>query len=1161
MSENLVKTSGTTKNYKDDRGGATIVPSAIIGIVKHNIDNKRSGIIQVYLKRLDGGDENNPDNWTSARYLSPFFGTTPNTSSSDDLGTFKGNPHSYGMWFTPPDLNTEVVCVCINGNINETYYIGSIPQIGLMHMVPAIGSNESVIPNDGEAQSFGGATRLPVGEINNANKSQDDNPLLINQPRPVHSYQAAILNKQGLIRDPDRGTISSSSVRESPSKVFGISTPGRAIYEGGYGGKGQKSIGEAVKDNSIPDKNFKVVGRLGGHTLVMDDGDIDGKDQLFRLRTATGHMIMMNDTIQTLFIIHANGQSYIELGKEGTIDMYSTNSVNIRTQGDLNLHADNNININAGKDLNISAENIKIESSKETTQFSGTTFKQQTKGNHTVKVDAGMSFESKGDSSVKSGGTNYLNGGPNIKLNTGASPLVPQDVKPLAQTAHTDTLFDDVKGYAAAPARLISITSRAPAHSPWTNANQGVNVKTNVSAAANLPKPPSPLIQAANNSTSNTPVNPTSPEVAATVPTTNSSAVDKQSNNALVSQVAVNASSGSAKDAVVAGAGVVDNNNGSKSLAVGPLALDTKQLEGQGVIKPGTANAIDAALAAGKSIPEALPANFFTGKDGVTSVSSLVNNVPAQVSTISGAISTAKDGLVKSGVISGNESPTQTGGLLLSAVTVGITKTVDFVKSAFNGSASAVSAPAAIPTNFGQVVNPYASAGQPPDIKPDDAAKIKEAIASGNKAATMADQTTGPLSGVEIKDKLKDAATNAWDKVTSSFKALKGKVEQNLTAINAKNKEEKAATEEAAPASASTEPTSVDNPWTGKDPKKAAAWEKLTPDVQKKLGQADPTDSIIVSRVSQGDSFSLAGVKQKLDSLSTSGAAGKFDNLAASADASGISGLTGGGGAISTLINLGSKAKSLFSSPTPSASADSSAPSVPGTPSVPGSSSITSALSSLKENINGGISNLKAKLNKNNDNLQDVASKDLSPAENAKLAGALNSVSGATSVKLPTVAAQTFDFGPMMAQAGTLLGDNKIPALDLGGGPASSFSFATPTAAQAEDYNKLKKDLKYQEDLQWDLRKKYFENKTKYSETDSKTVAAKEEWQTCVKKIDEIRGQMYTNTTGNPAPAVAQTGPVDVNENLTNVLGMQKGGPGQTAVQDIGSAFKKSIGV
>lgn len=38
------------------------------------------------------------------------------------------------------------------------------------------------------------------------------------------------------------------------------------------------------------------------------------------------------------------------------------------------------------------------------------------------------------------------------------------------------------------------------------------------------------------------------------------------------------------------------------------------------------------------------------------------------------------------------------------------------------------------------------------------------------------------------------------------------------------------------------------NPWEGKDPAKAAAWAKLSPEDQKWLGMADPTDTIILSR-------------------------------------------------------------------------------------------------------------------------------------------------------------------------------------------------------------------------------------------------------------------------------------------------------------------------
>jgi hypothetical protein len=153
---------------------------------------------------------------------------------------------------------------------------------------------------------------------------------------------------------------------------------------------------EASKNlDSSSAEQAKLVSRRGGHTLVFDDGDFFGQNNLIRLRSASGHQITMSDDGQTLFIIHSNGQSYIELGKEGTVDIYATNSFNIRTKGDLNLHADNNININAKKQLNIFAEELNINSDKNTNVRVGENYSQQTVKNHTVKVDQSMSFLSK----------------------------------------------------------------------------------------------------------------------------------------------------------------------------------------------------------------------------------------------------------------------------------------------------------------------------------------------------------------------------------------------------------------------------------------------------------------------------------------------------------------------------------------------------------------------------------------------------------------------------------------------------------------------------------------------------------------------------------------------------------------------------------------------
>jgi hypothetical protein len=476
MASDDFKVKGQAKATKPDAGGGVIRSVPVLGVVKNNIDATHAGRVDVYIADFGAPDPDHSSSWITVSYMSPFFGnTTPSGSSdSEDYGTFTQNPTSYGMWFSPPDIGSTVVCIFINGDLNYGYYIGGVLPPELLQMIPAIGASDNIVANGPESAGLGGATLLPVVNLNTNNSSLNDVSSFLAAPKPIHSYSSSIYFQQGLIRDSIRGPITSSALRESPSRVgWGVSTPGRPIYQGGFTDTNVSTSGLKSSNDSL-----KVVSRRGGHTIVMDDGNVDGKDQLIRLRTALGHQILMSDDGQTLFIIHANGQSYIELGKEGTIDMYATNSVNIRTQGDLNLHADNNININAKKDLNIAADNIKINAETDISYRSGGNFSGYTIGNYTIKVNGAMSMYAGGEGSYASIGIMYVNGS-RINLNTGATSVTPADVPKLPLVAHTDTLFDKVKGWLAAPAYLLSIVSRAPAHAPWASANQGVDVKVN----------------------------------------------------------------------------------------------------------------------------------------------------------------------------------------------------------------------------------------------------------------------------------------------------------------------------------------------------------------------------------------------------------------------------------------------------------------------------------------------------------------------------------------------------------------------------------------------------------------------------------------------------------------------------------------------------------
>lgn len=775
MPRDNIKTIGQLKSSKPESGGAIVKSVPVIGIVKDNVDPNRAGRIFVYIADFGGSDPNNKKNWVPVNYMSPFFGRTNPDAGEKGYGKYKLNPSSYGVWNSPPDIGTQVICIFINGDMDYGYYIGCIPEPEALRMIPAIGANqekEDVLFNKGESEKYGGVTRVPVTNMNTNNESITDSAQYINAPKPAHSYTAMIMHKQGILRDPIRGPISTSSQRETPSRVgWGVSTPGRPIYEGGYD---DETIVNNLEDTKNP--SLRVIARRGGHSIVMDDGDIIGRDQLIRIRTSLGHQILMSDDGETLMLLHANGQSYIELGKEGTVDIYSTNSINLRTQGDLNLHADNNINIHAAKDMNIQATNLNVNTEAAFNQRVGTDYQNATFGKHTTKVNGACSIQSEGDASLASSAIAYVNGS-KVNLNTGKTSTVPAEVKPIPVVAHTDTLLDKAKGYLAAPGKLLSITSRAPAHCPWENAGQGVNVKTDLNASSQLPAAPSGAVSTVNN-VAPAVQNPVSVATSAAMPKTGavSAALDKNTTGSLLGAMATNAAA-TAGAAVTQGAAIVQSPTGQLTAVVGQFAQTPTQLQASNILKPGSAPLVNSLVSAGANASAAMTSNMFTGKPGAGTLTSLVNNVGAQATSVVNNLQQSQTALTNSGAITGKESGTQIGGLVMAGVTAGVSATLGAVKSILSPSPAGS-------TGIGSQLSGAASGAW-------------KSISSGNFAANLAGGVTSGLGSIGqsvgamskssglsgLISSAKGVAASAFSAISSSLKPFKPNVPQNLASI------------------------------------------------------------------------------------------------------------------------------------------------------------------------------------------------------------------------------------------------------------------------------------------------------------------------------------------------------------------------------------------
>jgi hypothetical protein len=478
MADNIIRSNGVAKNYKFDRGGMSANFGPFIGVVKNNVDPTRQGRLQVYIEQFAGPDPEDKSLWVTVSYCPSFYGATPRSpgkkGDTDSVGGYiGGNPQSYGMWFTPPDLGVSVLCVFASGDPSQGYYIGCIPDQGMTHMIPAIGASSAYdLQNSDQKSYYKGATVLPVTEINPENAKIDDNPQFFKQPKPVHSFVAAEMFQQGTLADVQRGPISSTSQRESPSGVFGLSTPGRAVYQGGIS---ESDVKTRIAAGSITATDVNIVGRRGGHSIVLDDGDLEGKDNLVRIRTAAGHQITMSDDGNFFYIIHANGQTWLEFGQEGTLDVYATNSVNVRTQGTINLHADEDINMFAGKTINMkSMAGTTLESEKKLTLSSNDEMTFYSKARIGVLADGSLAIVSN-KGSWNAGGAMVLQAG-GIDLNGGSAESVAAPVK-LEKRVMPSTEFNNATGWQISPTGLESIVTRAPTHEPWPFHNQGVSVE------------------------------------------------------------------------------------------------------------------------------------------------------------------------------------------------------------------------------------------------------------------------------------------------------------------------------------------------------------------------------------------------------------------------------------------------------------------------------------------------------------------------------------------------------------------------------------------------------------------------------------------------------------------------------------------------------------
>jgi hypothetical protein len=369
------------------------IPSGVYrGIVVNNQDPAKKGRIRVQVMKfygtavvesgVDSGNNTDGSEWIGAmwcRQLLPTGGTTIPEGEAGSVGQ-----STYGAFGPPPSLGNEVL-VAFGGDMHSGIVLGVLPDIDRSDGIAGAGQT---------GQTSSGETTISQETPRTAN-SVDDLP-------PRHP-QADALITQGMQDDIIRGQNRSSPSRDPSSRVGGISSP-------------------------------------AGHSIVMDDGSMeDGSDLRMRLRTAGGAQILMDDTLGLTYINNREGNVWIELNRNGDIDIYAAGSINYHAERDFNVHCGGNFNLQSGGDINMKsqgAQGIKMEASR---------------GSFNMKCAANMNLQADANGNIRVAG-NYRETAGRIDMNgpAAAAAATPSIVQHAGNTNITE-----------------SVSSRVPEHEPW----------------------------------------------------------------------------------------------------------------------------------------------------------------------------------------------------------------------------------------------------------------------------------------------------------------------------------------------------------------------------------------------------------------------------------------------------------------------------------------------------------------------------------------------------------------------------------------------------------------------------------------------------------------------------------------------------------------------
>lgn len=297
-----------------------VYPFIYVGVVMDARDVQRMGRLRVWIPALTGqAGRFDETKWVTAVYASPFAGASDWRRLDGNSERWQDTQQAYGMWAVPPDIGNEVLVAFVHGDPHQAVWFACLWPSFANYSVPGLSRGPTFAPLEESCEE-----QPPVLEYNRAPPT-DDEPVgagdAYGNPEkarfdPLHEG----LWKQGLYGDHLRGNAHMSARRETPSNVFGFTTPrGHHI----------------VFDDGLPELDEEGMPVMDGTQRLVREGSAE----YIRLRTRSGTQVLISDTDGFVYIVTREGNSWVEISDDG-IYTYTLGDYNLRVQGDMNVRVD-----------------------------------------------------------------------------------------------------------------------------------------------------------------------------------------------------------------------------------------------------------------------------------------------------------------------------------------------------------------------------------------------------------------------------------------------------------------------------------------------------------------------------------------------------------------------------------------------------------------------------------------------------------------------------------------------------------------------------------------------------------------------------------------------------------------------------------------------------